>query len=123
MNKHVSTYSYFCFVFYIIKYIIFSVTVGIHHVGPWLQIDWQDEHFSTAAHVVGLTWRTAGNAWRVRRALTKMSKSPTIAIMSHILGYSSHRRVRYDSFGEGGNVRRDFLSGEERAKPDMLCTP
>ena len=33
-----------------------------HHVHSWLQIGWQEENVSTAAHVVGPTRRTVGNA-------------------------------------------------------------
>ncbi len=33
-----------------------------HNVRSWLQIGWQEEHVSTAAHVVGPTQRTVGNA-------------------------------------------------------------
>ena len=33
-----------------------------HHVRSWLQIDWQEENVSNAAHVVGPTRRTIGNA-------------------------------------------------------------
>ena len=32
------------------------------HVRSWLQIGWQEENVSTAAHVVGPTRRTVGNA-------------------------------------------------------------
>ena len=59
-----------------------------------MQIDWQEENVSNAAHVVSSTRRTIGNALV---GPTKMSKSPPIVIMrSILLGYSSRRRVQYD---------------------------
>jgi len=48
-----------------------------------------------------------GTHWWVRRARTKMYKSPTIAIVSRILGYSSHRCVQYDLFGDDRSHTRD----------------
>ena len=48
-----------------------------------------------------------GTHWWVRRARTKMSKSPTIAFVSRILGYSSRRRVQYDLFGDDRSHTRD----------------
>ena len=78
-----------------------------------LQIDWQEENASNAAHVVSPSRRTIGNALV---GPTKMSKSPTIAFVSRILGYSSRRRVQYDLFGDDRSHTRDGPAwGEQRS--------
>jgi hypothetical protein len=65
-----------------------------HYVSSWLRIDWLEEHVSTAAR----HQPTAGQGmhWWVPQTRMKMSKSPMIVVVSHILHYSSHWRVQYD---------------------------